>query len=85
MWRLRSEIYTEVVIEPEKIENVNIIISVSAFSDLNSENGNSIPANFRLCDIYLKTEENDLLTDFAEYLNRSARSCRSYGLTEVYD
>lgn len=69
MWRLRSEIYTEVVIEPEKIENANIIIKVSTFSDLLSENGNSIPANFRLCDIYLKNEENDLLEAFSILYN----------------
>jgi acetyltransferase-like isoleucine patch superfamily enzyme len=62
MWRLRTILRTEVIVEPDVIENNNYIYKLFKIRD---SNGNLIGENIRFLDIIYKNKIDDIFDAFA--------------------
>lgn len=66
MWRLRTAIRSEVVIEIGEFSTSQVKVNVFAINKENTENGDTIPPNIRYCDIYLLDDnKKDIFEAFA--------------------
>jgi hypothetical protein len=65
MWRLRTVIQTEVIIEPDTIENSNCIFRLFEMNESNTLDCNSIPKNIRYLDIIYKNKTENIFDAFA--------------------
>ena len=68
MWRLRTRIQSEVIIEPGELEEAPVIFRVFEFNDQNAVNGSSTPSNLRYCDVFWN-DEKDIFEAFAHLEN----------------
>lgn len=88
MWRLRTVIKSEVVIEPGEIITPQAKFSVFSVNNANTANGDTIAANMRYCDVFLNGSVVNILEAFAflhneinNFLDRISLS--SYGWASI--
>lgn len=85
MWRLRTIIKTEALLSIGETENKTVKYKIYPINNRNTENGNTVPENFRYCDVFLKIETTDIDEAFAILYNETNNfldriSMVSYGL-----
>jgi hypothetical protein len=90
MWRLRTVIKSEVVIEIGDFTTSHVRFNVFAINKENTLNGEAIPPNMRYCDVLLFDNMTDILDAFAFLYNEingflDRVSLASYGWASIHD
>lgn len=88
MWRLRTIIESEVIIEPGESVSPDVIFRIFEINEENTENGSSVPANFRYCDALLFDSVKEIFEAFALLYNElhcflDRISLASYGKSSI--
>ena len=60
MWRLRTIIVSEVVIDPSEVQLANITLKIFEINEENTKQGAQASANMRYCDAFLRKETSDI-------------------------